>query len=452
MNSMYFVRIEAIRMENFKSVSKGEVYFNEQKSLIRGEIKDDEFSSILGIYGQNGSGKTTIIECLKIIQQLFSMKFLSNNLINCFRYDEDNIKLETDFYLFNDNEKFYFTYQIIFKKEESKIFIDEEKLSYFDLLKKKKTINIYQYKNKQINKSFLNLFTKEEQAIINYLIAESNYLDLNNDRLYSTLFNPKLFKIFKNNKGFADFFKFIDTFYNFANTKLFIYPISYFASDELGGIRYKINDSEYQTLNFNETSISNNYFDSLEHSINQINKVLPHIIPNLEIVILKTNSEQESKYLNTTNFVLMSKKEDKLTLLNNESNGIKKIISILNGIIEVFNHEGYFLAIDELDSGLYEYLLGELIYSFENFSSGQLLFTSHNLRALEKMNYKNVFFTTVSPNKRFTKLSNIRETNNLRDVYYKKILNAPKEDIKLYDNIRSDKLIKSLLLNEDKNE
>ena len=105
MNSMYFIRIEAIRMENFKSVSKGEVYFNEQKSLIRGEIKDDEFSSILGIYGQNGSGKTTIIECLKIIQQLFSMKFLSNNLINCFRYDEDNIKLETDFYLFNDNEK-----------------------------------------------------------------------------------------------------------------------------------------------------------------------------------------------------------------------------------------------------------------------------------------------------------------------------------------------------------
>ena len=434
MNSMYFVRIEAIRMENFKSVSKGEVYFNEQKSLIRGEIKDDEFSSILGIYGQNGSGKTTIIECLKIIQQLFSMKFLSNNLINCFRYDEDNIKLETDFYLFNDNEKFYFTYQIIFKKEDSKIFINEEKLSYFDLLKKKKTINIYQYKNKQINKSFLNLFTKEEQAIINYLIAETNYLDLNNDRLYSTLFNPKLFKIFTNNQGFADFFKFLDTFYNFSNTKLFIYPISYFASDELGGIRYKINDSEYQTLNFNETSISNNYFDSLVHSI------------------LKTNSEQESKYLNTTNFVLMSKKEDKLTLLNNESNGIKKIISILNGIIEVFNHEGYFLAIDELDSGLYEYLLGELIYSFENFSSGQLLFTSHNLRALEKMNYKNVFFTTVSPNKRFTKLSNIRETNNLRDVYYKKILNAPKEDIKLYDNIRSDKLIKSLLLNEDKNE
>ena len=160
MNSMYFVRIEAIRMENFKSVSKGEVYFNEQKSLIRGEIKDDEFSSILGIYGQNGSGKTTIIECLNIIQQLFSMKFLSNNLINCFRYDEDNIKLETDFYLFNDNEKFYFTYQIIFKKEDSNIFIDEEELSFFDLLKKKKTINIYQYKNKQINKSFLNLFTK----------------------------------------------------------------------------------------------------------------------------------------------------------------------------------------------------------------------------------------------------------------------------------------------------
>ena len=146
----------------FKNLSKS----YGTKEVLKNVNLKIEPGKIYGLLGPNGSGKTTIIECLKIIQQLFSMKFLSNNLINCFRYDEDNIKLETDFYLFNDNEKFYFTYQIIFKKEDSKIFINEEKLSYFDLLKKKKTINIYQYKNKQINKSFLNLFTKEEQAII----------------------------------------------------------------------------------------------------------------------------------------------------------------------------------------------------------------------------------------------------------------------------------------------
>lgn len=448
----YKVRVEAIRMENFKSVSNGEVYFNEQKSLVRGQIKDDDFSSILGVYGQNGSGKTAIIETIKIIQQLFSLKFLSKNIINYFRYEANKIKFEMDFYVYNDNENYYFTYKVIFKKENLKILIDEEKLSYFDLSKKKRTITIYQYKDEQINNSFLNYFSKEEQAIIKYLVNETNYIDENNDRLYSTVFNPKLFTIFKNNTSFASFFKFLDTFYMYASNKLFIYSIGYFADDELGGIRYKISDNEYKTLNFNETSIQNIYFKNLELSVKRINKVLPHIIPNLEIVIIKTTTENESKYVKYTNFVLMSKKEDELTLLNNESNGIKKIITILNGIIEVFNHEGYFLAIDELDSGLYEYLLGEIIYSFENFSSGQLLFTSHNLRALEKMNYKNVFFTTVLPNKRFTKLSNIRETNNLRDIYYKRILNSTDKELKLYDNIRSDKLIKSLLLNEDKNE
>ena len=41
----------------------------------------DEQTPHLIVTGKNGSGKTTIIECLKIIQELFSMKFLSNNLI-----------------------------------------------------------------------------------------------------------------------------------------------------------------------------------------------------------------------------------------------------------------------------------------------------------------------------------------------------------------------------------
>ena len=61
------------------------------------------------------------------------------------------------------------------------------------------------------------------------------------------------------------------------------------------------------------------------------------------------------------------------------------MLSYVGDLIGVFNEEGTFIAIDELDSGVFEYLLGEIIYSFDNFSLGQLLFTSHNFRILEKI-------------------------------------------------------------------
>lgn len=42
-------------------------------------------------------------------------------------------------------------------------------------------------------------------------------------------------------------------------------------------------------------------------------------------------------------------------------------------------------SIDELDAGIFEYMLGELLDIFGKSAKGQLIFTSHNLRALEML-------------------------------------------------------------------
>ena len=55
-------------------------------------------------------------------------------------------------------------------------------------------------------------------------------------------------------------------------------------------------------------------------------------------------------------------------------------------------------------------------------AKGQLLFTSHNLRPLEVLPYRNLLFTTVNPNNRFAKLEGISGNNNLRDCYFKNII------------------------------
>ena len=74
------VRIENITIENFKNVEKGYLDLENRRKNYQ--------ASIVGIYGQNGSGKTALIDALHCIQKMnwkmedpkikyrYSMKFL----------------------------------------------------------------------------------------------------------------------------------------------------------------------------------------------------------------------------------------------------------------------------------------------------------------------------------------------------------------------------------------
>ncbi|HBE87038.1 MAG TPA: hypothetical protein DDW53_19320 [Lachnoclostridium sp.] len=96
----------------------------------------------------------------------------------------------------------------------------------------------------------------------------------------------------------------------------------------------------------------------------------------------------------------------------------------------VYNNASMCLIIDELDAGVYEYLLGELLSVFEKGAKGQLIFTSHNLRALEMINKSSIVFSTTNPSNRYIRLQNIKSNHNLRDMYLRSIvLGGQKEAI-----------------------
>ena len=79
--------------------------------------------------------------------------------------------------------------------------------------------------------------------------------------------------------------------------------------------------------------------------------------------------------------------------------------------------------IDELDSGIYEYLLGECLEVMQDKAKGQLIFTSHNLRPLEILE---------NPENCYIKSSYIKNTQNTRLSYLRTIkLGGQKE--KLYN-------------------
>jgi len=91
-------------------------------------------------------------------------------------------------------------------------------------------------------------------------------------------------------------------------------------------------------------------------------------------------------------------------------------------LIVVYNKSSITIAIDELDSGVFEYLLGELLRILSEKGKGQLIFTSHNLRPLETLDRGFIAFTTTNPSNRYIRLSNVKTNNNLRDFYYRDIV------------------------------
>ena len=108
----------------------------------------------------------------------------------------------------------------------------------------------------------------------------------------------------------------------------------------------------------------------------------------------------------------------------------------------MFNYNSMTVLIDELDSGIFEYLLGEILEILEQRGKGQLIFTSHNLRPLEVLDKNNLIFTTTNPNNRYIKLKNVKTNNNLRDMYYRDLILGGQEET-IYDKTNSARIARA---------
>ena len=84
-----------------------------------------------------------------------------------------------------------------------------------------------------------------------------------------------------------------------------------------------------------------------------------------------------------------------------------------------------------------------LLEVMEETGKGQFIFTSHNLRPLEVLDKKYLYFTTTNPKKRYVRLKGISATNNLRDTYFREILVSEQAD-ELYNRTKRFKLVAAL--------
>jgi len=160
----------------------------------------------------------------------------------------------------------------------------------------------------------------------------------------------------------------------------------------------------------------------IRDSITMMNLVLTQIVPGLTIGVETLGKEKLQDNQDGERFEIVSYKSNTYIPLKYESEGIRKIISVLGLLISVYNRKSITVAIDELDSGIFEYLLGEILRIISEKGEGQLIFTSHNLRPLETLDKGCIAFTTTNPSNRYTRMVNVKTSNNLRDFYYRDIM------------------------------
>ena len=427
------VRLSSLQLTNIKNVKKGTIYMPNTVNKILSADK----AEILGIYGQNGSGKTAIVDALYFLQKVMIGVDLDQSLEDYMDMDSDIAEIFADFNIFMDGIVFEIGYRLSLSREEKEVIISRETLSAAkneNGIRTNKTV-FMDYQRDQANVIFkpqkrLDEILEENKEIKTDLIVARKMAEKSN---CSYIFGESSREIFcrEYKNGFQQFSVIISSLFEFALKDLFVIRNTH--SGVISGnfvlpMAFRIeNDNMGAKGDFTVSLTEPILVDEerknlLETIVEQINIVLYTIIPGLQVTIKNYGKQSLDNGEEGWKLELMSKREGMKEIpIRMESEGIIKIISILNALIQAFGNPSICLVIDELDSGIFEYMLGELLDIFKKSAKGQLIFTSHNLRALEMIDKESIMFSTTNPNNRYIHMKNVRESNNLRNMYIRSI-------------------------------
>ena len=435
-------RLLSIKLNNFKNVSKG---FIEMPSFTTNQYASQE-SDILGIYGQNGSGKTAAIDALQFLKEILLGNPLPKNAHNFISVSSESATLSFELYISNNNFESIVNYEfVISTKNENTAFISAESIKFSKINEDNNIdskITLIKYFNKDGKFTYSpkyrydQLSSGSKETDIKIGVAEAVAYKENKSFIFCSEIRDLWTEAQKKDEAW---FAITNALRNFAIESLFVVEnkhSSIISLDFALPVAFKYVDNNTLTsgdmlVSLSEPSIFEvSHFEMLKNIINEANPVISALIPGFSIFIKEYGPQATKDGKEGIRFELMSNRNGDKIPLQYESDGIKKILSIINLLICAYNNPSFCVAFDELDAGVYEYLLGELLSVINETGKGQIIFTSHNLRPLELINKNSMRFTTTNPNNRYIKLTNVGNTNNLRDLYLRSInLGGQKEQI-----------------------
>lgn len=445
-----FIRLCSLTIEGMKNIEQGRIDFY-NLSAIKKCPNSIEGNSVWGIYGQNGSGKTGVIDAVAFLKMMLSGKmnrtgFSLDSDPGEFIHKKKKFNKNTFLFLCKTDKyitllEYMYTYSfgkngaaILSKEELSETVYDSQlgkwkrKKKLFSFNREEWTLKLAtsQRDNRSISKTKVRIlsytdiykvqsaiFTKEAQELLEQLpltsnfenalhllksFAERNLVVLNNPSIGEKIGDHLLLNCHIENSSFA-----------------------------AHGLIPVISTASRKSM------IPSALWDPFKMVCDQINIPLKHIVPNLSLKITNEETTLDEQGNEMKTFDLVTEREGLIVPLHYESEGIKRIISILNALIFFCSDPNACVWIDEMDAGVYEYLLGELLVALTRSGQGQLVFTAHNLRPLERLGKDHIIFSTANPQNRFLMHQGIKTTNNLRDVYLREIYLGSEQEERLND-------------------
>ena len=406
------IGISKVSITNFMNVEHGEVTFP-----LSQPNDENSSASIVGLYGQNGSGKSAFVRSLGMLKtfcgegrDVGALKGARLVRTGCsfadFSYDFSLIYPNGDLFLCT------YSFSIMSGNDS-----DELTEIITENLKVKGVNN-----GKKINSHIVMDSSWKSYAKI------QNQLKEQNNAAGSVIFNPycisKLEEAYQKLKNESDA-TVVRDLSDYIKNRLYVIDSLRIVDLGLGQIVLGI-DGEIITLEYDETSDVDNLhsfgcsIETIKEGIERLSTVFQVVVPGVKIHL---GNEVSDRFL-------YSEREGISIPLTQESYGVRKLFCLIQHLVNVYNLESYTLVVDEFDEGVFEFLLGQILGIIKKDGHGQLIFTSHNLRPLEVLGKENIYFTTANPSNRYIRMISIKPHNNLRDTYFRAIqLGGQKEEL-----------------------
>ena len=415
-----------IKAKNFKSLKNIEFNLKRTKNII---------NDFIAIYGENGSGKTNLVELFKFLQQMtiartfdvswnmlpkeffdlkdkmvdkvpMEMKPIWELTLNLEEYrmlnEEEDTEIEYGFKI-NGKEGFYsvkFNREIV--EEKLYFFVNKQNGYYFKLSKNGKEIQ------KELNNNIFtnDKYNKELKENIEKYWGKYSFLSLitfeMKDKNEEFIVNNISFKLFEIINKLTSMTVHVNKWF------LKFIPDNYIRKLAL--------------LDLKEGIVSKDRIDQIKKYEEVLNIFFTQAYADIKSVkYIIEEKEDKIKYRLYFNKIIGG--DLKSIPIQLESEGTKRIVEEFDTLIGAIMGET--VVIDEIDNGIHDLLMKNIILSIKDEITGQLIITTHNTLLLEILPKECIYIlsTDYEGNKNINTIKEygikIQKNHNARDLYFK---------------------------------